>query len=154
MKKRKFRTETRTSEPWGRLWKVQAPPKAKHLMWRICKECLPTQTRLRDHHVQCQIDCPLCLEFAEDDWHLFFDCEGSKEAWSTMGLDQIIQPRMQLFDNAKELIFDVCKKESKYVAGQMAMLLWMLWHNRNNMVWNEEKINARDIGCFGSTYME
>jgi hypothetical protein len=117
-------------------------------MWRICKDCLPTRTQLRDHHVQCQLDCPLCLELEvpEDDWHLFFVCEGSKEAWCTMGLDHIIQPRMHLFDNAKELIFDVCKKESNYVAGQMAMTLWMLWYNRNNMVWNEEKINARHIG--------
>jgi hypothetical protein len=28
---------------WKWLWKAQAPPKAKHLIWRICKECLPTR---------------------------------------------------------------------------------------------------------------
>ncbi|GAU34885.1 hypothetical protein TSUD_144160 [Trifolium subterraneum] len=35
-------------EPWGLLWKIKAPQKAKHLLWRICKECLP----IRQHEPQ------------------------------------------------------------------------------------------------------
>jgi hypothetical protein len=31
-------------EDWSCLWKIHAPTKAKHLLWRICKECLPTRT--------------------------------------------------------------------------------------------------------------
>ncbi|CAJ2666010.1 unnamed protein product [Trifolium pratense] len=29
-------------EQWKDIWKVHAPPKTKHLLWRICKDCLPT----------------------------------------------------------------------------------------------------------------
>ncbi|MCH91998.1 putative ribonuclease H protein [Trifolium medium] len=32
MKEKRWTAETRATEPWGRLWKIQAPPKAKHLM--------------------------------------------------------------------------------------------------------------------------
>ncbi|MCH88157.1 RNA-directed DNA polymerase (Reverse transcriptase), partial [Trifolium medium] len=31
----------------------------------------------------------------EEDWHIFFDCEGSKEAWNVMGLEYVLQKWMQ-----------------------------------------------------------
>ncbi|GAU37102.1 hypothetical protein TSUD_278890 [Trifolium subterraneum] len=30
------------SGSWKPLWHIHAPPKAKHILWRICRECLPT----------------------------------------------------------------------------------------------------------------
>ncbi|MCH90826.1 putative ribonuclease H protein, partial [Trifolium medium] len=33
---------------WKGIWKTHAPPKAKHLIWRICKGCLPTRIRLKE----------------------------------------------------------------------------------------------------------
>ncbi|PNX62713.1 ribonuclease H [Trifolium pratense] len=47
---------------WKSLWKIRAPPKAKHLLWRICRECLPTKVRLRRHYVQFPTICQLCEE--------------------------------------------------------------------------------------------
>jgi hypothetical protein len=44
------------------------------------------------------------------------------------------------------LIFDICCRESKEVAGKMALLLWVIWQNRNNYVWNEVKNTARQVG--------
>jgi hypothetical protein len=38
-------------EAWDELWKVQTPPKNKHLLWRIWRGCLPTRVRLRSHYV-------------------------------------------------------------------------------------------------------
>ncbi|KAI5441836.1 hypothetical protein KIW84_011044 [Lathyrus oleraceus] len=36
----------RWEEDWCSLWNIKAPPKVKHLLWRICKGCLPTRDRL------------------------------------------------------------------------------------------------------------
>jgi hypothetical protein len=58
MKERALRQQPEAGEDWGKLWKIQAPPKAKHLLWRICKDCLPTHERLRNCFVECPIDCP------------------------------------------------------------------------------------------------
>jgi hypothetical protein len=55
---------------WRSLWKIRAPPKVKHLLWRICHDCLPTRKRLRQHHVQCLAECELCSEREEDAWHI------------------------------------------------------------------------------------
>ncbi|XP_045800055.1 uncharacterized protein LOC123894182 [Trifolium pratense] len=123
-----------------------SPPKAKHLLSRICKDCLPTRTRLRNHFVQCQEECPLCSQVPEEEWHLLVECEGSREAWSVMGLEQILTPRLQSCNNIQELIFDICCRESKEVAGKMALLMWVLWQNRNNFVWHETRISARQAG--------
>jgi ribonuclease HI len=146
MKEKEEWRQDRAREPWGLLWQVKAPQKAKHLLWRICRECLPTRVRLRNRYVNCTLECPLCLENFEDEWHLFFECEGSKEAWNVMGLGHVISSRLQLFDRMDKLIFDVCAHESELVAGRMAILIWTIWNNRNNLVWNEQRINARQVG--------
>jgi hypothetical protein len=36
---------TQENGEWKWLWKIHAPPKTKHLLWRICKGCLPTRIR-------------------------------------------------------------------------------------------------------------
>ncbi|MCH89306.1 RNA-directed DNA polymerase (Reverse transcriptase), partial [Trifolium medium] len=70
-------------EDWHSLWKILAPPKAKHLLWRICKGCLPTRMRLQERHVFCPLSCPLCDQASEDDWHLLFACATSSQALQT-----------------------------------------------------------------------
>jgi hypothetical protein len=91
MEEKKLLNRPRREEGWGCLWKIQAPPKAKHLLWRIFKECLPSRTRLRNRHVQCPLECPLCVGEPEEEWHIFIGCEAIKEAWHSMGLHNIIQ---------------------------------------------------------------
>jgi hypothetical protein len=69
------------NEAWKWLWKIKAPPKTKHLLWRICKACLPTRKRLQEKHVQCPTSCPLCDLEEESDWHMIYGCESSQRAW-------------------------------------------------------------------------
>ncbi|MCI09498.1 pentatricopeptide repeat-containing protein, partial [Trifolium medium] len=133
-------------EAWSSLWKIQATPKAKHLLWRICKDCLPARTQLRNRHVQYPVECPLCLLEPEEEWHIFFECEGNKEAWTTMDLNHVLQSRINSSQNTRALIFDICRYDNKQVAGKIAVLLWCIWQNRNNEVWNNSKLSAQQIG--------
>jgi hypothetical protein len=32
-----------TLEDWNSIWKIHAPPKVKHFIWRTCIGCLPTR---------------------------------------------------------------------------------------------------------------
>jgi ribonuclease HI len=131
---------------WKSLWKIRAPPKAKHLLWRICRDCLPTRTQLQQHHVQCPAVCELCRGANEDVWHVLFDCEESRNCWTMAGLDTVISTRLDQFYEAKEVIFDICSKESKEVAGRAALMIWLLWNNRNQWLWNNEKRTATQLG--------
>jgi hypothetical protein len=77
MKEKENGSRPRDEEAWGKLWKIQTPPKAKHLLWHICKGCLPTRSRLRNHYVNCQVECLLCSYHKEEEMHLLFECEAS-----------------------------------------------------------------------------
>jgi hypothetical protein len=67
-------------EDWQSLWTILAPPKAKHLLWRVCKGCLPSHA--------------------------------------------------------------ICTGEDKMKADLFATVVWILWNNRNNRVWN----NVAELG--------
>ncbi|KAK2383934.1 hypothetical protein QL285_071338 [Trifolium repens] len=137
---------TQGKEDWKWIWKIQAPPKAKHLLWRICNGCLPTRVRLQEKHVQCPVICPLCELEEEDDWHVIYGCESSKIAWHGAGLLDVIAPYNQQNCTVKECILHMCRNASRSDAGKAAMLIWILWSNRNNCVWNHEKETGQQLG--------
>jgi ribonuclease HI len=131
---------------WKCLWKIHAPLKTKHLLWRICRNCLPTRSRLQEKCVTCPIDCPLCDEAVEDDWHLVVSCPATIEARRSAGLEEVIASRVTRHTTAAELIFDVCSTADRDLAGRFATLIWSLWQNRNNKIWQNEQECGRRLG--------
>ncbi|GAU30587.1 hypothetical protein TSUD_392780 [Trifolium subterraneum] len=132
---------------WKNLWQIRAPPKAKHLLWRICRECLPTRSQLWQHHVQCPINCELCNNADEDAWHALFDCAEVKSSWAVAGLNTVITTRLQSCASVKEVIMDICSNESKEIAGRVAVLIWGIWNNRNQWLWNDERKDVTQLGA-------
>jgi hypothetical protein len=51
-----------------------------------------------------------------------------------------------------ELIFDICHEEDRSIAGQFAMLLWTVWNNRNDQVWNNKQEPGRNLGFKSMQY--
>ncbi|MCI01385.1 pentatricopeptide repeat-containing protein [Trifolium medium] len=117
---------------WNSLWKIHAPPKTKHLLWRICKNCLHTRSRLQERCVPCPMECPLCRD--------------SIETTKAAGLEQTVAGRVLHMRAADEVIMDICRTENKEVARRYAMLVWILWNNRNRKVWNGEQEAGRYLG--------
>jgi hypothetical protein len=130
---------------WNSIWKVAAPPKTKHLLWRICRGCLPTRSRLKERYVPCPIECPFCANNIEDDWHILFGCRESQQVWKESGLREKIEPRLLAFNDVKNIIFDLCKAETGSIVGHFAMVLWFIWNHRNNWVWNGVRDTAKEI---------
>ncbi|GAU45740.1 hypothetical protein TSUD_77650 [Trifolium subterraneum] len=97
---------------WNGIWKAQAPHKARHLLWRLCRGCLPTRSRLLERRVECTLNCPVCDEEIEDELHIFFSVHN----------------------------------ESSDTVGRVAMLLWCIWKNRNDKLWNDNVHMPRQIG--------
>ncbi|XP_058760811.1 uncharacterized protein LOC131634172 [Vicia villosa] len=123
-----------------------APPRVKHLLWRICRGCLPSRVSLRKHFVQCPVECPVCEDNEEEDWHVFFGCNTIIQCWRAAGLLSIIEPRLHHFNDAKSLILDVCSKEDRKEAGRFAMTIEVIWKNRNNIVWNNDREGFSRMG--------
>ncbi|GAU29062.1 hypothetical protein TSUD_278180, partial [Trifolium subterraneum] len=116
---------------WNGIWKAQAPHKARHLLWRLCRGCLPTRSRLLERRVECTLNCPVCDEEIEDELHIFFRCAVARDSWSAAGLSSVLH-------NATN--------ESSDTVGRVAMLLWCIWHNRNDKLWNDNVQLPHQIG--------
>jgi hypothetical protein len=133
-------------EDWSSLWNIFAPPKTKHLLWRISKGCFPTRVRLQEKHVSCPLFCPICSSDDETDWHVLFSCTTSLQAWQSAGLGDVLARNVQQSLDVRSAIYNICANEDKHVAGLFAMVAWVLWSNRNNKVWNDVAEPGRNLG--------
>ncbi|XP_058775282.1 uncharacterized protein LOC131649539 [Vicia villosa] len=95
---------------WCSLWNIGAPPRVKHLLWKICRGCLQPRVRLRQHRVSCPASCPFCDNPLEDIWHVLFG------------------------------------REDSMTAGRVAVMIEVIWKNRNNLIWNNESDNFSRLG--------
>ncbi|GAU30519.1 hypothetical protein TSUD_65290 [Trifolium subterraneum] len=118
---------------WNGIWKSQAPHKARHLLWRLCRGCLPTRSRLLERRVECTLNCPVCDEEIEDELHIFFRCAVAQDSWSAAGLSSVLHNATYQQTNVMDRIFAVCNNESSDTVGRVAMLLWCIWHNLHKL---------------------
>ncbi|PNX55124.1 hypothetical protein L195_g048750 [Trifolium pratense] len=70
----------------------------------------------------------------------------SKSARQVLGLENVISVCETQCSKIKELVLQVCREEDRDTAGLLAVLLWVLWNNRNNCVWNGIRDEGRCLG--------
>ncbi|GAU28465.1 hypothetical protein TSUD_294680 [Trifolium subterraneum] len=133
---------------WIGIWKAQAPHKARHLLWRLCRGCLPTRSRLLKRRVECTLNCLVCDDKIEDELHIFFRCAVARDSWCAAGLSSVLHNAAYQQTNAMDRIFALCSNESSDTIGRVAMLLWCIWHNRNDKLWNDNFQLPRQIGRY------
>ncbi|GAU26476.1 hypothetical protein TSUD_294450 [Trifolium subterraneum] len=133
---------------WNGIWKAQAPHKARHLLWRLCRGCLPTRYRLLERRVECILNCPVCDEEIEDEIHIFFRCAVARDSWCAASLSPVLHNDAYQQSNAMDRIFAVCNNESSDIVGRVAMLLWCIWQNCNDKLWNDNVQTPRQIGRY------
>ena len=65
---------------------LKSPWKSKNLIWRACKNSLPTKTNL----VKCQVVisdlCEMCKLYLEDTAHAFYCCPKLENFWQNIPL--------------------------------------------------------------------
>lgn len=131
---------------WRRIWKMNSPHKARNLLWTIRRECVPTRVQLQSRHVQCEMICPWCNTDVEDDWHAFVGCTVARESWYWAGLLTVLQPRIGTVSSLGDFVFDICRSESRDIAGWVALLLWQIWAAHNDVIWNDAHHISTSIG--------
>ncbi|GAU12061.1 hypothetical protein TSUD_00260 [Trifolium subterraneum] len=88
----------------------------------------------------------MCDEEIEDELHIFFRCAVARDSWSAAGLSSVLHNATYQQTNAMDRIFAVCSNESSDTVGRVAMLLWCIWQNRNDKLWNDNVQMSRQIG--------
>jgi hypothetical protein len=46
---------------------------------------------------------------------------------------------------SKECLIDICSNIDKYTAGSATFVVWVLWNNMNNWVWNQTKEHGQQL---------
>ncbi|PNX82760.1 ribonuclease H, partial [Trifolium pratense] len=128
------------------IWKAQAPHKERHLLWRLCKGCLPTRCRLLQRRVECTLNYPVCDEEFEDELDVFFNCTVARASWCATDLSSVLHNNTYQQTATMDRIFALCSNENSDTVGRVAMLLWSIWHNRNDKVWNDNVQMPSQIG--------
>ncbi|GAU48398.1 hypothetical protein TSUD_405430 [Trifolium subterraneum] len=134
----------RVNGDWNLLWKIKAPPKVKNLIWRICRRCVSTRARLQDKGVNCPNLCALCNIEGEDSLHVFFKCPSSQNVWSMTSFFQVVSSVINNENEASAIVFQILRQLSKEDAALFACILWSIWKQRNNQIWN----NVTDAQSF------
>ncbi|GAU30369.1 hypothetical protein TSUD_57800 [Trifolium subterraneum] len=70
----------------------------------------------------------------------------ARDSWSAAGLSSVLHNATYQQTNVMDRIFAVCSNESSDTVGRVAMLLWCIWHNRNDKLWNDNVQMPQQIG--------
>nr|GMC81691.1 uncharacterized protein LOC109176397 [Ipomoea batatas] len=125
---------------WNQLWRLKIPPKIKNFIWRCARNILPVKTVLLQRRVEIPPDCPLCHKEVESRSHLFLDCEFSKPVW-----DNTILPLHILEASFESWLSQVVDLDDENKSRSIIAILWTVWKNRNEYVWNNKQWNVNAI---------
>jgi len=107
-------------------------------MRHICRNSLPTRVWLSDKGVDCPQNCVLCDNSVEDTAHVFFLCQNSEQCWDRFGLWNLIQQKISHTQSVVELVFSVLQSLSKEYTALFMVIIWSIWRQWNNKIWNKE----------------
>ncbi|XP_074351625.1 uncharacterized protein LOC141690750 [Apium graveolens] len=132
------------AEFWRKLWNLKLPGKVLNLVWRACRDCLPTTQALALKRVNVPVMCPWCQLCEEDGVHVLFQCSFAREVWTTASLNNLVS----VWPN--ETVLTVLKRMSQTASSEQLlmiyMLCWSLWQRRNDWVWNRNATSPFGVG--------
>lgn len=139
---------TRTLPPlekklWSNLWKIKAPPKLKHFLWRSLLGALAVKERLQTRGIPGDSTCPLCGQANETICHVLFTCDKSRQVWdlANIPLPQQGFSRTSVFLNIYHLL-SVSKNHrlDERIRKVFPLLLWQIWKAWNSVIFNKHQV--------------
>ncbi|KAJ1412101.1 Ribonuclease H superfamily [Sesbania bispinosa] len=120
---------------WKTLWKLKVPNCVKLFLWRLLRGCLPTRMNLQCKGVSCPATCAFCESALENEWHVFFGCMNSIACWQKAGMWQLLEQPVSVSEGFQETAFFLLSSLQYNMKHKFAMVLWSLWKQRNEKVW-------------------
>lgn len=133
---------------WSDLWKVKAPPKLKHFLWRALSGALAVKERLQTRGILIDNTCLRCGLASETICHVLFTCNMAHEAWelANIPMPQAGFSRYSVFLNLVHVI-SVSKNHNAddRIRHVFPWLLWQIWKARNSLVFNKLHVNPHNM---------
>nr|XP_017239551.1 PREDICTED: uncharacterized protein LOC108212332 [Daucus carota subsp. sativus] len=125
---------------WKQLWSLQLPGKIINLLWRACKNVLPTASELIKKHVNIDLMCPWCRSQPETPVHMLFMCTFAKEMWSKIGFQDIIPVDENV--TVLQVLINAFRGSNRDKRALIGLFYWSIWFRRNTWVWDKQSISV------------
>lgn len=125
---------------WKKMWSVEVPNKFKNLLWRACRNSLPTKQNLVRRTIIQTSNCDHCSLQAEDSLHALWSFTGLNEVWD--GDSWNFRSNIQ-FTDFKELCSWILEngKPMEFFAVQV----WSIWNQHNKLRLNQSCCLTKDL---------
>ena len=133
---------------WKKLWKASIPNKAKVHIWRTCLDILPSRGSLAARHVDLEsVVCVLCEIHEESTLHLCRDCQFTRTVIEANPILKNICFRWgNVHTSVLEWLYYCAQELTSDYFGELLFILWSIWNERNDRVWDQKSMLASDVG--------
>jgi ribonuclease HI len=128
---------------WNKLWKIKAPPKQLHLLWRILHNVIPTKTNLLTRGIICDSMCPMCNKEPETTNHIFQQCEWARLVWFGCPLT-ITTSNVQTLNFSDWLSYILLNATNECMQ-ITSTIIYSIWLARNKSIFQNKNIPAKEV---------
>lgn len=130
--------ESEGDKLWKVIWHGELPPKLKHLLWRLCANCVAYGVSLYNRHISDSPSCKFCGHQWEDLIHAIFECPLVSDVWrkSDFAADLLNFPNSSF----KDLLHWAFEKLDSGRFQLFCSIIWACWTLQNK--WLHEEVVA------------
>ena len=77
-------TQVKDKKFWRSIWDLRVPNKIKNLLWRACRDSIPTKENLRRQHITDNSLCERSLSDEESPLQALWSCSELNSVWSSL----------------------------------------------------------------------
>eukprot|EP00253_Pinus_taeda_P006554 PITA_06554 len=119
---------------WRDLWKLDAAPHTRLLMWNILFNKIPTGTNLKKRSFHGPFRCHLCCSEEESTEHQFLTCNVTKDFWHNISLHN---PSLKAWQGPN--IMEAWSLLHTGKSNNMPLLVcWVIWIARNQVIFQNK----------------
>ena len=123
------------------VWEIKIPPRVQIFLWLLSQNKIMTTDNLRKRGLPKPLEYCLCKEF-ESVKHLFFDCIVACQMWGLV--KEVFE--VEIYDFYSLASKWLCTKKHLQLNVVTSAIVWSLWINRNNIVFNRKMwLNLKQV---------
>lgn len=128
---------------WRCIWKSEASPICKSIVWLACNEELPVKSLLVERGILEDATCPCCGNANETTTHAFLLCEEAKRVWFASPLTLRLDSHNVI--NLSQWIEQGAQILDKGEMGVVIAIIWALWIKRKMLVDEHKKLDCAQV---------
>ena len=114
---------------WKKIWALECPNKIRNLIWRACRNSLPSKCNLLRRTIVSEQSCDRCKTENENILHAVWSCKELDGVWGANTAWNFRNQRM--FSSFSELLAWVFDHQRNPVL--FAFTIWSIWNQRNQV---------------------